>query len=85
MVETNRAVVMLRRDKKKVQLSCDSEDECDGYFTYRPLSNLPTPPPSLNTSAAQGLQNPLEDGERVKPKFLGESLPPPSDITCFQS
>lgn len=65
---------MLRRDRKKVQFSCDGDaEEYDGYFTYRPLSNLPTPPPSLNSSAAQSPRNPLEDGHRIKPKFLGKS------------
>ena len=70
MVENGLAVVMMRRDKKRVQPSCD-EDDYDGYFTYRPLSNLPTPPPSLSSSAMQSPQNPLEDGERIKPRFLG--------------
>src|SRR5690606_21326267 len=33
-----------------------------------------TPPPSLNSSAAQSPKNPLEDGARIKPKFLGEYI-----------
>lgn len=65
---------MLRRDRKKVQFSCDGDaEEYDGHFTYRPLSNLPTPPPSLSSSAAQSPRNPLEDGHRIKPRFLGKS------------
>lgn len=74
---------MLRRDKKRVQVSCDGDEEdYHGYFTYRPLSNLPTPPPSLNSSAMQSPQNPLEDGEGVKPKFLGKFFST-SCAVCF--
>lgn len=55
-----------------MKFSSSSDDEYDGYMTYRPLSNLPTPPPSLRSSAAQSPKNPLEDGERLKPRYLGE-------------
>lgn len=42
------------------------------YFTYRPLSNLPTPPPSSRTSSAdQSPRAPLDDGELLQDKFLG--------------
>ncbi|SPN98558.1 uncharacterized protein DNG_01604 [Cephalotrichum gorgonifer] len=63
---------MLRQGKKRVQFSSyHNDDEYDGYFTYRPLSNLPTPPPSLSSSATQSPKNPLEDGNRLKPRYLG--------------
>lgn len=46
----------------------DSSDE-DTYFTYRPLSNLPTPPPTLIDDQAPRTQ--LDDGEVPNPRFLG--------------
>ncbi len=54
-----------------------SEDELefdDEYFarTYRPLSNLPTPPPSSrNTSVFQSPQSSLGDGEKLDPSLFG--------------
>ena len=52
--------------------SFDDEYLDDQYFTYRPLSNLPTPPPSSrNSSADQSPRAPLEDGELLQDKFLG--------------
>ena len=45
----------------------------DSYFTYRPLSNLPTPPPSSrDSSEAQPSQTALDDGEPLQPKFRGK-------------
>ncbi|KAI8956552.1 hypothetical protein F5Y11DRAFT_342641 [Daldinia sp. FL1419] len=46
----------------------------DAYFRqfYKPLSNLPTPPPSSkNSSAAQSPRISSEDVEAVSPEFLG--------------
>ncbi|KAI0847501.1 hypothetical protein F5Y00DRAFT_263412 [Daldinia vernicosa] len=46
----------------------------DAYFRqfYKPLSNLPTPPPSSkNSSAAQSPRIISEDEEDVSPEFLG--------------
>lgn len=69
---------MMRRDNKK---GCDAYDYDDneyrieGYLTYRPLSNLPTPPPSSrNSSAAQSPRTNLEDGEALNANFIGMSL-----------
>jgi hypothetical protein len=51
----------------------DDFDEDEAYFTYRPLSNLPTPPPSSrNSSANQSPKTTLDDGEPLVEKFLGK-------------
>lgn len=50
-------------------------DDRDAYFTYRPLSNLPTPPPSSRTSsAAQSPRTALEDGEVLTARYRGTTL-----------
>jgi hypothetical protein len=42
------------------------------YFTYRPLSNLPTPPPSSgNSSANQSPKQALDEDEALSGEFLG--------------
>ncbi|KAK2044452.1 hypothetical protein LZ31DRAFT_284880 [Colletotrichum somersetense] len=55
-----------------------SDDEYgaeDAFFTYRPLSNLPTPPPSSrNSSAHQSPRMALEDGEVLHERFLGPAI-----------
>jgi hypothetical protein len=60
------------RDK---QDTSDDEFEFDEeYFasTYRPLSNLPTPPPSSkNSSAFQSPQITIDDGETLESTLLG--------------
>ncbi|CAM1511329.1 Fc.00g088420.m01.CDS01 [Cosmosporella sp. VM-42] len=68
----------MRRDNK---LGGEAHgDETDyrleaGYFTYRPLSNLPTPPPSSrNSSAAQSPRTTLDDGEPLKANFRGPAI-----------
>ncbi|KAM0563699.1 hypothetical protein ACHAPJ_001426 [Fusarium lateritium] len=55
----------------------DQDKNCryEGYFTYRPLSNLPTPPPSSrNSSAAQSPRTTLDDGEPLMPRFRGPAI-----------
>lgn len=55
------------------------DDFDDEYFsqTYRPLSNLPTPPPSSREStAAQSPRSLLEDGGLLDSELLGEPPPP---------
>lgn len=60
---------------RQVQNTDYSDDEYgaeDAYFTYRPLSNLPTPPPSSrNSSAHQSPKTALEEGDILQEKFLG--------------
>lgn len=51
----------------------DKNSRYEGYFAYRPLSNLPTPPPSSrNSSAAQSPRTTLDDGEPLMPRFRGK-------------
>lgn len=68
---------MMRRDTKHSgDVDADQDGDCglEGYFTYRPLSNLPTPPPSSrNSSAAQSPRTTLNDGEPLMARFRGES------------
>ncbi|KAK3390430.1 hypothetical protein B0H63DRAFT_114617 [Podospora didyma] len=74
----------------------DSDDEFDldeEYFarTYRPLSNLPTPPPSSrDTSATQSPRSLLEDGGLLDSALLGPAvhlvnLVPPAASLAFPS
>lgn len=68
----------------------DMSDESDfdfdeEYFerSYRPLSNLPTPPPSSrNSSASHSPQPSIDDGETLDPTFLGE---PSKEVMIGQS
>ncbi|KAK7397605.1 hypothetical protein QQX98_013026 [Neonectria punicea] len=69
----------MRRDTTKRAEADDNSDDGDcrleGYFTYRPLSNLPTPPPSSrNSSAAQSPRTTLKDGEPLMPRFRGPAI-----------
>ncbi|EFX02652.1 hypothetical protein CMQ_2581 [Grosmannia clavigera kw1407] len=61
---------------KGVVAAVDADDlSDDDYFssTYRPLSNLPTPPPSSRNSSA--LQSPqLEQGEALEESLLGPAI-----------
>ncbi|KAK1728898.1 hypothetical protein CaCOL14_008625 [Colletotrichum acutatum] len=63
---------------RQVQNTDYSDDEYgaeDAYFTYRPLSNLPTPPPSSrNSSAHQSPKTALEEGDVLQEKFLGPAI-----------
>ncbi|KAK0620348.1 hypothetical protein B0T14DRAFT_430860 [Immersiella caudata] len=55
----------------------DEDDFDEEYFTrtYRPLSNLPTPPPSSrDTSAAQSPKSLLEDGGLLDSALLGPAI-----------
>jgi hypothetical protein len=65
----------MHRQAKSVVMVEEEEEEAwaaDKYFTYRPLSNLPTPPPSSReSSAAQSPKTTLEDGEELEAKFRG--------------
>ncbi|KAJ2907386.1 hypothetical protein MKZ38_003243 [Zalerion maritima] len=49
----------------------DSEFDEEGYFaTYRPLSNLPTPPPSSRHSTVETTSRPLDDDEALDKELL---------------
>lgn len=69
----------MRRETKNNYPAPSVEDDdawmSDAYFTYRPLSNLPTPPPSTrDSSAAQSPKTTLEDGEELQAKFRGPAV-----------
>jgi hypothetical protein len=69
----------MNRDMKmgNEPVMADNDKNCrfEGYFTYRPLSNLPTPPPSSrNSSAAQSPRTTLDDGEPLMPRFRGPAI-----------
>ena len=56
----------------------DDEFDFDEYFasTYRPLSNLPTPPlSSKNSFTSQSPQSLVDEGEPVESALLGMSRP----------
>lgn len=66
----------MRRDTSK-RLQIDLDDDLlpgDSYFTYRPLSNLPTPPPSSRESTLSQLSScdALEQDESLQPKYRGK-------------
>ncbi|KAI9167065.1 hypothetical protein HJFPF1_03184 [Paramyrothecium foliicola] len=62
----------MRRDNKLAQRLADHDDDDAAYFTYRPLSNLPTPPPSSRDSRASSATP--DDGEPLRPMFLGPAI-----------
>ncbi|KFA78058.1 hypothetical protein S40288_05453 [Stachybotrys chartarum IBT 40288] len=51
--------------------ACEAGDDA-AYFVYRPLSNLPTPPPSSKDSRASSTTP--DDGEPLKSMFLGPAI-----------
>ncbi|GKT45603.1 uncharacterized protein ColSpa_05784 [Colletotrichum spaethianum] len=66
---------MARQVQNHSDYSDDEYGAEDAFFTYRPLSNLPTPPPSSrNSSAHQSPKTALEDGEVLHEKFLGPAI-----------
>lgn len=69
---------MMRRDNQKPVLDLDQDVHPeDGYFTYRPLSSLPTPPPSSRDStASHSPTSSLADGESLDPKLRGKLTMP---------
>ncbi|KYK59498.1 hypothetical protein DCS_00628 [Drechmeria coniospora] len=69
MYRERKPVVVAGRD------GVDDDYECLEYLTYRPLSNLPTPPPSWR-DASSASQSPscLEAGEQLHPKFRGPAI-----------
>ncbi|KAM0283098.1 hypothetical protein ACHAQH_002701 [Verticillium albo-atrum] len=67
---------MMARDPAVVSDDDDYEIE-DIYFTYRPLSNLPTPPPSSrNSSADHSPKASFDefDAELLQDKYLGPAV-----------
>ncbi|KAK1465411.1 hypothetical protein CCUS01_07528 [Colletotrichum cuscutae] len=65
----------MARQAQNTDYSDDEYGAEDAYFTYRPLSNLPTPPPSSrNSSAHQSPKTALEEGDILQEKFLGPAI-----------
>ncbi|EXM31704.1 hypothetical protein RAB80_008238 [Fusarium oxysporum f. sp. vasinfectum] len=65
----------MKLDVESVMADQDKNSRYEGYFAYRPLSNLPTPPPSSrNSSAAQSPRTTLDDGEPLMPRFRGPAI-----------
>ncbi|KKA27655.1 hypothetical protein TD95_001256 [Thielaviopsis punctulata] len=59
---------MMRRSKSRFEED-DSDYDVDSYIIYRPLSRLPTPPPSWKDSSADPC--PVVEGQQLKPALLG--------------
>ncbi|KAK2589562.1 hypothetical protein QQS21_012759 [Conoideocrella luteorostrata] len=54
----------------------NSDSNPNAYFTYRPLSNLPTPPPTYKETKSPStiVLGCMEDGEPVMAKFRGPAI-----------
>ena len=62
-------------------MASDDLPHSEEYLTYRPLSNLPTPPPSSRQSSSSlSSCAGLEDGEPLRPSLRGELRAPESRI-----
>ncbi|KAL3955515.1 hypothetical protein ACCO45_011078 [Purpureocillium lilacinum] len=60
---------------RKHHSDVDEDDEVDTYFTYRPLSNLPTPPPTYkDPSSASQSPSSGEDDEHLMARFRGPAI-----------
>ncbi|TWU76427.1 hypothetical protein ED733_006945 [Metarhizium rileyi] len=64
----------MRRDNKLVAAAM--ADDNSTYFTYRPLSNLPTPPPTYKEAKSPGTAayGGLDNGEPLKAKYRGPAI-----------
>jgi hypothetical protein len=63
---------MQRRGNRDVRFADDDDDyEYERTsFTYRPLSRLPTPPPTLSKPLV--VDQSLEDDETLNPRYRGQ-------------
>lgn len=71
---------VLARDHSARDHLDDANSDSNTYFTYRPLSNLPTPPPTYKPPTYKENKTPSavasgspEDGESGTSKFRGSS------------
>ncbi|KAL7933609.1 hypothetical protein V8C35DRAFT_303390 [Trichoderma chlorosporum] len=64
---------MQRRGNRDVRFAADDDDDSDYEctFTYRPLSRLPTPPPTLSKAS---VDQSLEDDETLNPRYRGPAI-----------
>ncbi|GAB0131573.1 hypothetical protein EsDP_00000037 [Epichloe bromicola] len=67
---------VLARDHSARNHLDDTNSDSNTYFTYRPLSNLPTPPPTYkeNKSPSAAASGSPEDGESSTSKFRGPAV-----------
>ncbi|UKZ73693.1 hypothetical protein TrVFT333_001343 [Trichoderma virens FT-333] len=65
---------MQRRGNRDVRFAADDDDDSDyeRTFTYRPLSRLPTPPPTL--SKPSSVDQSLEDDDTLNPRYRGPAI-----------
>ncbi|KAH0532151.1 hypothetical protein TsFJ059_000881 [Trichoderma semiorbis] len=66
---------MQRRGNRDVRFAADDDDDSDyeRTFTYRPLSRLPTPPPTLSKASVDQYQS-LEGDETLNPRYRGPAI-----------
>ena len=63
---------MQRRGNRDVRFAADDDDDYEyERFTYRPLSRLPTPPPTLSKPLV--VDQSLEDDDTLNPRYRGQS------------
>ncbi|OAA61345.1 hypothetical protein ISF_05424 [Cordyceps fumosorosea ARSEF 2679] len=67
----------MRRSKGIVAVKDNDDDDGDdntSYFTYRPLSNLPTPPPTSRQPRSSGNYHGNDDGEILSAVYRGPAI-----------
>ncbi|PTB70856.1 hypothetical protein BBK36DRAFT_1175775 [Trichoderma citrinoviride] len=64
---------MQRRGNRDVRFAADDDDDYEyERFTYRPLSRLPTPPPTLSKPLV--VDQSLEDDDTLNPRYRGPAI-----------
>lgn len=74
MQRSNKPQAIALASYRSAKLHDDDDDDQVRYLTYRPLSNLPTPPPTYKEAAAvcsPSAPATLDDGEPLQARFIG--------------